>query len=229
MPYLNSLIKKLTSIRHDEDWRGLCLACSLESAKILIKGSAYEPERVSNNRKSNKDLNENDIINLHQELIAKNKSQLSDPTESREKAFDATSTRDDFLNYFQQAIPGSVFVISNEDHTFNIFVSNEARVYLIDSDVHIFKEIKNSEDLIFPLSSLTGNKDDEDDQFDYTKSSENEHDTQTAYYVGKLHSDWEKKVFSFSHTLFEDKEKEKRNDNEELNDKNNDKNNDRSF
>ncbi len=184
MPGFMDLKEKLNKIEDVDSKQGLCILCSLESAKVLITGNNYQPKLVTN---TNMGLSEKLIIDLSHQMLGSNKAQ-------REQ-FNWQTTGQDFFKYFQSRPPGGVFIITNEDHTFNIFVSNLKNIYLVDSDKHIYKQIKNSDDFKVDLELITREPDHKGKEYDYSHVNEG---SQSVFYIGKTHADWNE-IKSLSH------------------------------
>ena len=226
MPSLKEILLKIRPTGSD---RGLCVACSLEAAKILIEGDTHKPrclffsylekknETIPLNERLTKEevfklqgLSEKNIQNLHKEMLNNNKVnqekietekefqlKLDMALDKNERAKKIHDYRNQFFNYFKNEAPtNSVFIITNEDHTFNIAVSETREVYLIDSDAHVFKEIKNGNDFLVDLFLLTGKQKHKDKgkQFDYSMPTEEDEGPQLVFYIGKLHENWGKKL-----------------------------------
>lgn len=191
------LEEKLNSIRPLNEARGFCIPCSIETAKLLVNGKNYEIEDTTSDKYQS--VGDDEILALHEEIA---KKQGTGPS-AQSYDFDDDAKSEDFLNYFKSSSPGSVYIVSNDDHTFNMYKSDDNKLYLLDGDVRIFREINSVKDLIADARIVKRDNDEELKEIDsrysekypynyFCKDDEGEYPT--IYYIGKAHADWSEQL-----------------------------------
>jgi hypothetical protein len=171
IPNFDELKKILNRIQpKSTEELGLCIACSIETARVLINGSTYQPDCVYEDNKK-KGSNSNMRLSEKQIILLAKLHQDQENTKIPRGQLPKEHTKDDFFKYFQSMPPSSVFIITDEDHTFNILISNQKNIYLIDSDRQDYRQIKNSDEL--PEYCLGDGE-----------------SRQSIFYISKVHPDW---------------------------------------
>lgn len=170
---VKQLIAELDKIRTGE--RGNCFSVTLESAKVLTDGKS--PEQITD---------DNAIYSTETGFASlKNGEAISTKREPFLK-----HQKQEFFNRIANAEPGTVFMVEtrDEDHYYNIVKMPNNKIYLLDSDAKIYKQLKHPDDLI--IQDGTKVQEELEGPFDYFHSSKKASDCLQLFEVGKLNKKW---------------------------------------
>lgn len=181
------LSKKFEDIRLESDIaRGNCLSCSVEIAYLFMSSVDTKPTTITvENAMYDESEALSEKLNINADDIRRTFTTRSCKEPAEKEVNDNFKS---FMDFIKSQDPGTVIIADDDDHVFNIFKSFDSKIYLIDSDSHVYKEVNSIEDFIMPAGTVRNDHD-----HHYFLSQE----TIDLYVVGRADESW-RQIFKSS-------------------------------